>query len=189
MFRVKLYRLPSSHAIKIYYMLIVHLEKYYQKSALLESSGLIRLKIFVWLLNLRANGTYHVGYPDDRNNSTIRFSHYLGIDPTDWGSNPPAQPQTTVQQQATSHQAHHLQQQEATQTSETISTVSIRRACKIIIDCLKMERDWSIMQFVLKELPNILQNKAILKGNDMDGLATTIISLVSMIDIRQIFYF
>lgn len=62
---------------------------------------------------------------------------------------------------------------------ETVSTVSIRRACKTLIDCLKIERDWSIMQFVLKELPNVLQNKAVLKGTDMDSLAQTLINLVS----------
>lgn len=35
------------------------------------------------------------------------------------------------------------------------------------------------MQFVLKELPKLLQNKAVLMGAEMDALATTIINLVS----------
>lgn len=184
-FRIKLHRLPSSHGIKIFYILIGHLEKYYQKPALLESSVLIRLKIFVWLLNFRANSTYQLGYPDDRNNgATIRFSHYITIETSDWNATAVAQQTVPVQQPSSNHQSASHQQnepigQQQSQLSDTISTVSIRRAIKIIIDCLQKERDWSIMQFVLKELPNLLQNKAVLKGTDMDALATTIINLVS----------
>ncbi len=60
------------------------------------------------------------------------------------------------------------------------STISIRRGCKRIVECLKKEKDWNIIQLVLKELPNILQNKAILQGNDMDTLATTLIGMVGI---------
>lgn len=174
---MKLYRLPSSHAIKIYHLLIGHLEKYYQTPALLDYSSTIRSKILSWMLRARANGTFHIGYPDPSNNNQIRFSHYLGID------------------QHHQHHAMSFQQAQQTQSSQssgqaqpndvsvvptsTFSTISIRRGCKRIVECLKKEKDWNIIQLVLKELPNILQNKAILQGNDMDTLCTTLIAMVS----------
>lgn len=168
-FRTKLYRLPTSHAIKIYQILIGHLEKYYQRPPLLESSVLIRLKIFVWLLNFRANATYHVGYPDDRQNGNIRFSHYITIETSS------EQSQVTAQQPGIGHQTNeNMGSQPLVPTSE----ISIRRALKCIIECTQKERDWSIMEFVLKELPKLLQNKAVVKGTEMDSLAIAILNLV-----------
>lgn len=78
-------------------MLIGHLEKYYQKIPLLETSALIRLKIFVWLLNLRANSTYHIGYPEDRTNGLVKFSYYLTIEANEWATSSTT-PQAAQQQ-------------------------------------------------------------------------------------------
>lgn len=126
------------------------------------------------MLRARANATFHIGYPDTSTVNQVRFSHYLGID---------------------QHHQHHAmsfqqaQQSQSGQSSVSVqqidvptsmySTISIRRGCKRIVECLKKEKDWNIIQLVLKGLPNILQNKAILQGNDMDTLATTLIGMVS----------
>lgn len=179
-----MYRLPSSHAIKIYYILIGHLEKYYQKPQLLESSVLIRLEIFVWLLNFRANSSYHLGYPDDGNSGAIRYSHYITVESNERSTSnvtqsASVQPPISSHQSSVGHQSSETGNQSQSQSSETVSSVSIRRAIRCIIECTQKERDWSIMQFVLKELPKLLQNKAVLMGAEMDALATTIINLVS----------
>lgn len=163
-------------------MLSGHLERYYQKPNLLDSSVLIRKNIFSWMLKARANATYHLGYPDESKIPMIRYSHYLSIDVGESGyrSNQSSQQslsQLTQQPQqvpAPTSESHPL-----ITSPEMMSTISIRRSCKIIIECLKSENDWSIMQLVLTELPNILQNKALLKGIEIDPLATTVISLVT----------
>lgn len=158
-------------------MLIGHLEKYYRNPIFLESSGLVRIKIFVWLLSLRANATYHLGYPGDRNNSVVEFSRYISIEQTEWNI---GQQGSSAQQTTINSPQSQLQQMDGnSQSSDIISMVSLRRVYRLLIDCLKGERDWSIMQFVLKELPNLLQNKAALRGNDIEALATTILNLVS----------
>lgn len=161
-FMVKLYRLPSCHAIRIFDMLVGHLETHYQRPKALESFNVIRYKIFNWMLKARANKTYHIGYPDPASSGTIRFSHYLGID-------------TTSHSQGERYQ--HQTSQSDTIPALNFTTISIRRACKAIVTCLELERDFCVFQQVLKELPNILQNKALIQGNDIETLANTLFKI------------
>ncbi|XP_043071369.1 tuberin isoform X2 [Drosophila grimshawi] len=146
-FAIKLHRLPATHAIKIFKILTDHLELHYDQPKVFEKESIVRLKIFNWMLQARANASYHIGYPDGDNPGTIKFSHYLGID----SPLPPPVPQT----QAT--------------------MISIRRACSLIVRCLEHESDYQIFQLVTKELPKVLQNKALIQGNDIEKLATTLI--------------
>lgn len=200
------------------------MEKYYVKTVLMEWSGTIRKKIFAWMLKVRANATYNIGYPDDKvgvGSQPIRFSHYLSIELNDvnyrvvnQATAVAASPQTQAQQTATSKITHWdsakfgrpfihshslvstvqqqpssasfaggqapLSESHVTPSPETLSTIPIRRSCKLIIECLKSETDWSIVQLVLKELPGILQNKALLRCIDMDTLAISVINLVGL---------
>lgn len=134
------------------------------------------------MLRARANGTFHIGYPDTGNINQIRFSHYLGIDQHHQHHAMSFQQVQTQQLQST-QSSNQAQPNDVTNVpTSTFSTISIRRGCKRIVECLKKERDWNIIQLVLKELPNILQNKAILQGNDMDTLATTLIAMVNTFD-------
>lgn len=89
---------------------------------------------------------------------------------------------STVQQQPSSFVGGQvpLPEPHVIVSAETLSTIPIRRSCKIIIECLKTETDWTIVQLVLKELPSILQNKALLRGIDMDTLAISVINLVKV---------
>lgn len=153
-------------------MLNAHLEKYYQKPMLLEASFQIRSNIFAWLLRIRANANYYVGYLDDFKSNRIRFSHFLSIDANEVNYH-----QGNRQQQ---NQPATLTQQ-SSQETETQTTISVKRSCKIIIDCLVNENDWSVMQLVLKGLPLILQNKALFRGVDMESLAAAIIGLVAKV--------
>lgn len=149
-------------------MLNTHLEKYYQKPGFLEVSVPIRSSIFVWLLRIRANANYYVGYLEDSLSNRLRFSHFLSIDA-----------------ELSYHQANRQQQnqpaalvQQSSQDTDTQTTISIRRSSKIIIDCLLLDTDWSVMQLVLKGLPLMLQNKALFRAVDMEALANAIIGLV-----------
>lgn len=150
-------------------MLNAHLEKYYQKPLLLENSAPIRRSIFAWLLRIRANANYYVGYIDDLKSNRLRFSHFLNIDANEINYHP-----VSRQQQG----QPPLLTQQTPQDTETQTSISIKRSCKIIIDCLVSENDWSVMQIVLKRLPLILQNKALFRGVDTETLASAIIGLV-----------
>jgi tuberous sclerosis 2 len=64
-----------------------------------------------------------------------------------------------------------------TTPASSFTAISIRRGCKCIVKCLETEKSWAVLQLVLKELPNILQNKALIQGNDVDLLARTLYNL------------
>lgn len=171
-FLSKLYTLPPAHAMKIFSMLNAHLERYYQKPVLLETSVVIRSSIFAWMLRLRSNANYYVGYIDDLKTNRARFSHFISIDTNELnyhlsGRQQQSQPPTLTQQSSID--------------GEPPTTISIKRSCKILIDCLMNENDWSVMQLVLKGLPLILQNKALFRGVDMETLAAAIIGLVAKV--------
>lgn len=172
-----MYALPTSHAIKIYTILKAHIEKYYQKPVLLDTSVPVRNRIFTWILKLRANANYHIGYPDDSRGGRLRFSHFLAIDTNEMTFHQPLR-----QSQS---QSNALQQQITLDSSDIQPNISVKRCCKIIIDCLTIENNWAVMQLVMKGLPSILQNKAFFRGVEMELLASSIIGLATKVTISK----
>ncbi|XP_065085709.1 tuberin isoform X2 [Ochlerotatus camptorhynchus] len=178
-FTVKLYRVPSTHAIKVYHLLMLLLEAHYEKPMVFQHVNVVRYKIFSWMLKARANASFHIGYPDPENDNRVRFSHYLGIEGPYQHQSMQPQQQVGLSQQAQSSSQLNLAQQENMKTvdvmpSTSLTTISIKRGCQIIVDCLKEEKDWHVVQLVLSELPNIMENKALIQGNDIDSLAKTL---------------
>uniref|UniRef100_A0A182MSN4 Rap-GAP domain-containing protein n=1 Tax=Anopheles culicifacies TaxID=139723 RepID=A0A182MSN4_9DIPT len=179
LFIVKLYRLPSLHAIRVYSMLIGLLELHYQRPHVLANVTTIRYRIFSWMMKARANGSFHIGYPDPEDGNKVRFSHYLGIEgPYQHQS---LQPQPYLSSQSTSQlnltttggsEAGSKAMDRIPATN--LTTISIKRGCQVIVLCLKEEKDWEVIQLVLTELPSVMQNKALIQGNDVDSLARTL---------------
>lgn len=161
-FHVKLYRLPSTHAIFIYHMLISFMEHHYQKPKAYENTVGIRYHIFDWMLKARANASYNLGYPETINGS-IKFSHYLGIEHSTFT--------TQLSNQSTTQGG---QGDSSTVPPVSFTMIPIRRGCKLIVKCLEVEKDWTILRLVLEQLPAILQNKALIQGNDIDYLTKTL---------------
>lgn len=161
-FTIKLYRLPSSHAIRVFHLLVGHLERYYKNPVLLDGCSTIRKKIFQWMLQARANATSHIGFPDASNNGAIRFSHYLGLDILHTQTSSFVQLQQQPQQTPSATMQAGAQQSQPTPPSSslitspelqppkpiqpepipaaTLSTISIRKGCQRIVECLKIER-------------------------------------------------
>uniref|UniRef100_A0A182PJM1 Rap-GAP domain-containing protein n=1 Tax=Anopheles epiroticus TaxID=199890 RepID=A0A182PJM1_9DIPT len=179
LFIVKLYRLPSLHAIRVYSMLIGLLELHYQRPHVLANVTSVRYRIFSWMMKARANGSFHIGYPDPDDGNRVRFSHYLGIEgPYQHQS---LQPQPYLSSQSTSQlnltgtggsEAGSKAMDRIPATN--LTTISIKRGCQVIVLCLKEEKDWEVIQLVLTELPSVMQNKALIQGNDVDSLARTL---------------
>ncbi|XP_001652850.2 tuberin isoform X1 [Aedes aegypti] len=181
-FTVKLYRVPSTHAIKVYHLLMLLLESHYEKPAVLQHVNIIRYKIFDWMLQARANASFHIGYPDAENGNRVRFSHYLGIEGPYQHQSMQVQQQVGLSQQAQSSSQLNLALQENMKTADVmpttnLTTISIKRGCQTIVNCLKEEKDWQVIQLVLSELPNIMENKALIQGNDIDALAKTLFKM------------
>lgn len=59
--------------------------------------------------------------------------------------------------------------------------MSLSHACKSVVTCLKQEKDWRVLQLLLKEMPQVMQNKALIlsrQNNDIDCLAAALCSMV-----------
>ncbi|CRK93003.1 CLUMA_CG006605, isoform A [Clunio marinus] len=176
LFLEKLYQLPSNHAVRIYYILIGHLETHYIYPKVFENIVQVRYTIINWMLKIRANSCYQIGYPTPRLISDqFKFTHYISID----GDH--------------HHHYHQYHQQSVTPSTQDIppndersldgyglsnvTTLSFRRGWDIIVKCLNMDKDWPMVQLVLRELPKIMQNKTLIRGNDIDGLGNALVSL------------
>ncbi|CAG2062303.1 unnamed protein product, partial [Timema podura] len=127
-FTSKLFQLPSSHAIKAYKLLVGHLEAHYLKPAVFELVSSTRYLIFECFLRLRANSLYGLGYPDSVTGQ-VRFSPYLLVDHKEGertggggSSPPPMSPAPT------------------TYPTCTVTQLSLIKACKLVIACLRQER-------------------------------------------------
>ncbi|XP_059218491.1 tuberin [Stomoxys calcitrans] len=173
-FLVKLYRLPSCHAIKIFNILVAHLEQNYNTPKVFEQANIVRYKIFSWMLKARANALYHIGYPDPLNNDNIKYSYYLGID----SSLPAAHEISTLHHQQRHQLMTQLSAHDASVPNPHFTTISIKRACEMIVKCLDKDRDYQIFQLVIKELPKIMQNKALIQGNDIESLAAALFKII-----------
>uniref|UniRef100_A0A182SBU4 Tuberin-type domain-containing protein n=1 Tax=Anopheles maculatus TaxID=74869 RepID=A0A182SBU4_9DIPT len=163
-------------------MLIGLLELHYQRPHVLANVTSVRYRIFSWMMKARANGSFHIGYPDPEDGNRVRFSHYLGIEgPFQHQS---LQPQPYLSSQSTSQlnltgtggpggsEAGSKAMDRIPATN--LTTISIKRGCQVIVLCLKEEKDWEVIQLVLTELPSVMQNKALIQGNDVDSLARTL---------------
>ncbi|XP_029054023.2 tuberin isoform X1 [Osmia bicornis bicornis] len=167
----KIYCLPSSHAIRAYKILVNHLEQHYKEPSIFHDASSVRYLIFECFLKIRANSLYHLGFLDTENGLAIKFSPYLVLEHSTermnsggGGTSPP--PASPVPLQHLSCQITHI---------------SLVHACKAVISCIKSEKDWKILQLVLKELPQVMQNRALILSrhtNDIDFTAV-LCSMVS----------
>lgn len=169
LFLEKLYQLPTNHSIRIYYILIGHLEAHYHQPRVFENAVKIRYTIINWMLKIRANSAFQVGYPSPRLISDhLKFTFYLSIEGE--FQHPP---QTPNIQDFQSIDERSLDGN----VSNSVATLSIKRGWEIIVKCLLTEKDWPTVQLVLRELPKMMQNRTLIQGNDVDILATTLVEL------------
>ena len=63
--KVKFYLGPGPVARRCYYALVTVLDSVYERPAVLEHTGEVRLEIFRTLLSIRANRDYHLGFPKE----------------------------------------------------------------------------------------------------------------------------
>ncbi|EZA47091.1 Tuberin [Ooceraea biroi] len=170
-FTSKMYRLPSTHAICAYKILVNHLEQHYKDPSVFHDVSTTRYLIFESFLKIRANALYHIGILDATNGTVTRFSPYLVLEhgtermsSAGGGNSPPPASPVPLQ-----HLSCH------------ITPMSLTHGCKVIISCIKQEKDWKVLHLILKELPQVMQNRALIlsrHSNDIDFFAAALCSMV-----------
>lgn len=159
------------------------------------------MQIFECFLKIRANSLSHLGILEPPNAN--RFSPYLVLEhgatermnSAGGGSSPPPASPVPLQ-----HLSCH------------ITPMSLTHGCKTIISCIKQEKgelfnvtslrkfshslrtkflyyillyistDWKVLYLILKELPQVMQNRALVlsrHSNDIDFFAAALCSMVS----------
>ncbi|NXN14890.1 TSC2 protein, partial [Indicator maculatus] len=152
--QTKLYSLPSSHAMRVYEMLIHHVQRHYIYAYSLPVASSIRLQVFDFLLMLRADSLHRLGLSNK--DGAVRFSPYCLCDfvetekrssekkPAGALSSPSGSP--SVPSQSVTIRVGHL---------------PYSMVFGVLLQCLKQETDWKVLKLVLNKLPESLRYKVL----------------------------
>jgi tuberous sclerosis protein 2 len=142
-FAKKIHKLPSTHAIYIYKMLVQFLDKNCLKPSFKEFNQ-SRIAIFDCLLSMRADSNCRLGCPDPETKQ-MKFSPYLGV------SFKPVEATVTSPPSTVPTQIPICK----------ISYLPIEGAFVLFLKYLESEKDWEVLKLILDKLPAMLGNKAI----------------------------
>ncbi|KAM9455149.1 tuberin isoform 2-T3 [Clarias gariepinus] len=168
----KLYSLPANHASRVYELLIGHLQLHYKNKYGSALASSVRLKVFDFLLLMRADSLHRLGVPNK--DGVLRFSPYCYCDvgekreaekkPSGTVSSPTGSPAPA-----------------APPTSIRTACLPYNLAFNVLLQCLKMETDWKVLKLVLDKMPWMLQYKVLLLTSpcSVDQLCSSLCSMVT----------
>ncbi|KAJ8037419.1 Tuberin [Holothuria leucospilota] len=159
MFKTKLNRLPSSHAVAAFEMLVKHMLNQYHNQYQSEVARRIRAK-------LRADSLGRLGLPDD--DGVICYSPYILCDSgmeMDFAGKP-SPPMATSPPVMDKY------------CRTTI--LPFGQSFKVVTISLRMEVDWRVLQMVIHGLTKALQNKTLVLAShaNVDLLCTTMFAMI-----------
>ncbi|CAL1542795.1 unnamed protein product [Lymnaea stagnalis] len=172
-FKIKLYTAPATHCQKLYEVLVSHLEQHYSHLYLGKTACAIRKMIFNLLLLLRADSRTRVGLADRKPGERHVFSPYVMCQPSEdlealWLKSP-------------SVPGLHI-----TSVSQLYAVIEYEHTFKLFLRCLETERDWSVIQAVLENMPLILENKTLVLSADRSLIDALCGKLCSMVKDRTV---
>uniref|UniRef100_A0A8C1GNJ5 Tuberin n=1 Tax=Cyprinus carpio TaxID=7962 RepID=A0A8C1GNJ5_CYPCA len=170
----KLYSLPASHASRVYELLISHLQLHYKNKYYSAAGSSIRLKVFDFLLMMRADSLHRLGVPNK--DGVLRFSPYCHCDvgesekrvtdkkPTGTVASPTGSPTPA-----------------APPSSIRTAFLPYSLAFSVLLQCLKMETDWKVLKLVLDKMSCTIQYKVLIRTSpcNIDHLCSTLCSMVT----------
>ncbi|XP_028008764.2 tuberin isoform X3 [Eptesicus fuscus] len=171
--QTKLYTLPASHAMRVYEMLVNHIQLHYKHSYTLPIASSIRLQAFDFLLLLRADSLHRLGLPTK--DGVVRFSPYCLCDymETERGSEKkasgPLSPPTGLSGPASAGPTVRL------------GSLPYSLVFRVLLQCLKQEIDWKVLKLVLSKLPESLRYKVLIFTSpcSVDQLSSALCSMLS----------
>ncbi|NXQ71262.1 TSC2 protein, partial [Quiscalus mexicanus] len=171
--QTKLYSLPSSHATRVYEMLIQHVQRHYKFCYSLPVASSIRLQVFDFLLMLRADSLHRLGLANK--DGAVRFSPYCLCDFVEAekrtsekkppGTLSPPSGSPSVPSQGATVRVGHL---------------PYSMVFGVLLQCLKQETDWKVLKLVLNKLPESLRYKVLFLTSpcNIDQLASALSYMV-----------
>ncbi|KAL7978997.1 hypothetical protein Chor_015021 [Crotalus horridus] len=169
-FQTKLYSLPASHAMRVYEMLVHHLQLHYKHKYSLPVASSIRLQVFDFLLSLRADALLHrLGLPTK--DGLVRFSPYCLCDSVE----PEKKLASTLSAPSGSPSSPPQN------TPIRTGSLSYSLLFGVLLQCLKQETDWKVLKQVLNKLPKSLQYKVLYLTSpcSIDQLSSALCSMLT----------
>ncbi|XP_069065851.1 tuberin isoform X3 [Pleurodeles waltl] len=172
--QTKLYCLPSSHASRVYEMLINHIKRHYNLLYCSNIAGSIRLQVFEFLLLLRADSLQRLGLPNKE--GAVRFSPYCLCDYVD------------SETRASERKAAVSMSPPAGSPSNSPPQSAFRMAYLpysmvfgVLLQCLRQETDWKVLRLVLNKLPESLRYKVLVLTSpcDLDHLCIALCAMLT----------
>ncbi|KAE8578952.1 hypothetical protein XENTR_v10023848 [Xenopus tropicalis] len=173
--QTKLYILPASHAMRVYEMLINHIQLHYKYNYSSPIATSIRLQVFDFLLHLRADSLRRVGLPNK--DGAFRFSPYCLCESVNEQEKRAAErkPAGTLSPPSGSPSV----------PSQTVAPrmgfLPFSLAFGVILQCLKQETDWKVLKLVLNKLPECLRYKLLILSSpcNIDQLAGSLCAMLT----------
>ncbi|XP_071965999.1 tuberin-like isoform X2 [Antedon mediterranea] len=166
LFTSKLMKLPSSHAVLAFHILVKHMQSHYTNHYTSKQAGEIRCRQFQCLMQLRADTNFRLGFPNKEN--VMQFSPYIlcdhRYDESLGKASPPSMPTSP-----------------ASDKNNQITVIPFLEAFKTITLCLKYETDWRVLEQVLSDLTKALQNKTLIiaANGDLDVFCEAVSALIN----------
>uniref|UniRef100_A0A8D0L905 Tuberin n=1 Tax=Sphenodon punctatus TaxID=8508 RepID=A0A8D0L905_SPHPU len=172
--QTKLYSLPSSHATRVYEILVTHVQRHYKYMYSLPVASSIRLQAFDFLLSLRADSLHRLGLATK--DGAVRFSPYCLCDFVEpekrasekkpAGTLPPPSGSPSVPPQNAAIRMGYL---------------PYSMLFGVLLQCLKQETDWKVLKLVLNKLPESLQYKVLYLTSpcNIDQLSSALCSMLT----------
>ncbi|KAF6127987.1 TSC complex subunit 2 [Phyllostomus discolor] len=171
--QTKLYALPASHAMRVYEMLVSHIQLHYKHNYTLPIASSIRLQAFDFLLLLRADSLHRLGLPTK--DGVVRFSPYCVCDymelerGSEKKASGPLSPPTGLSGPASAGPTMRL------------GSLPYSLVFRVLLQCLKQETDWKVLKLVLSKLPESLRYKVLIFTSpcSVDQLSSALCSMLS----------
>ncbi|XP_019504068.1 PREDICTED: tuberin isoform X3 [Hipposideros armiger] len=171
--QTKLYALPASHAMRVYEMLVSHIQLHYKHSYTLPIASSIRLQAFDFLLLLRADALHRLGLPTK--DGVVRFSPYCLCDYME--------PERGSEKKASGPLSPPTGPPGPAPAGPTVRLGSLPYSLlfRVLLQCLKQETDWKVLKLVLSKLPESLRYKVLIFTSpcSVDQLSSALCSMLS----------
>ncbi|XP_015419539.1 PREDICTED: tuberin [Myotis davidii] len=161
--QTKLYTLPASHAMRVYEMLVSHIQLHYKHSYTLPIASSIRLQAFDFLLLLRADSLHRLPAP-------YCLCDYMEVERgSEKKASGPLSPPTGLSGPASAGPAVRL------------GSLPYSLVFGVLLQCLKQETDWKVLKLVLSKLPESLRYKVLIFTSpcSVDQLSSALCSMLS----------
>ncbi|KAM4024152.1 tuberin isoform 2-T2 [Anomaloglossus baeobatrachus] len=168
--QTKLYSLPASHAMRVYEMLVNHIQLHYRNLYSSPMASSIRLQVFDFFLLLRTDSLKRIGLPNK--DGAVRFSPYcLCESVTEPEKRLPGTLSPPAGSPSLSSQGGYPR----------MGFLPYSLAFGIILQCLKQETDWKVLKLVLNKLPECLRYKLLILSSpcNIDQLSASLCTMLS----------